>query len=209
MESSTEFEISQGELIKYHGSEPYVTIPDGVEKIGKRAFRDCRELRQVTLPESLLEIEEEAFLLCVNLTRIHGGSHVIFIGKDVLARTAWYQFYSENETDWKEDFLFIGKVLVKARRNLRKAIIPEGTTMIAADAFYERVLLREVKIPSSVKYLGWRAFKGCSGLTAISIPESVKTIGWHCFEGCSRWLLYSWMRELRCWKMVFFPAAGA
>ena len=82
--------------------------------------------------------------------------HVIFIGKDAFARTPWYRFYSENETDWKEDFLFIGKVLVKARRNLRKAIIPKGTVMIAADAFYERVLLYEAEIPSSVKYIGWR-----------------------------------------------------
>ena len=207
MKNSTEFEISQNELIKYRGSEPYVTIPEGVQKVCKGAFRDCRELRQITLPESVLEIEEEAFLLCVNLIQVRGGDHVIFIGKDAFARTPWYRFYSENETDWKEDFLFIGKVLVKARRNLRKAIIPEGTTMIAADAFYERVLLREVKIPSSVKYLGWRAFKGCSGLTAISIPESVKT--GIALRDVPVWLLYSWMRELRCWKMVFFPAAGA
>ena len=99
---------------------------------------------------------------------------------------------------------------MKARRNLRKAIIPKGTVMIAADAFYERVssLCRQ-SIPSSVKYIGWRAFKGCSGLTAMSIPGSVKTIGWHCLEGCSRLALYSWMRELKYWKMVFFPAAEA
>ena len=151
MRVNTEFDIEQNKLIKYHGSEPYLTIPDGIQVIGRGAFRDCRELREITLPESVQEIEEEAFLLCVNLNRIHGGDRVISIGKDAFARTPWYQFYSENETDWKEDFIFVGRVLVKARRNIRKAIIPEGTTMIAADAFYERVLLREVEIPSSME----------------------------------------------------------
>ena len=84
MKNSTEFEISQNELIKYRGSEPYVTIPEGIQKVCKGAFRDCRELRQITLPESVLEIEEEAFLLCVNLIQVRGGDHVIFIGKDAL-----------------------------------------------------------------------------------------------------------------------------
>ena len=181
-----QFRINNNRLEEYTGSEPFLAIPDGVRVIGKGAFRDRRELYEITIPASVEEIEDEAFMLCVNLRSVHGAEGVRSLGRDVFLRTPWYKFYSENETDWKDDFLFVGSVLLIARRNLREARIPEGTSMIAADAVHERVLLRRVEIPSSVGYIGWRAFKGCSGLTEITIPGNVKRIGWHAFEGCPR-----------------------
>ena len=168
-----EFQIEDAVLTAYHGTGHYVEIPNGVRVIGEGVFRDCREIREITIPESVEEICTEAFHLCVNLQKIIGAKGVTRIGRDVFTRTPWYKYYSENETEWKEDFAFVGRVLVKARRNLREARIPEGTSMIAADAFYERVMLQNVEIPSTVTYLGWRAFKGCSGLTKIRIPGNV------------------------------------
>ena len=98
----------------------------------------------------------------------------------------FYRYYNENEVEWKDDFLMLGKCLFKARRNLRRAVIPEGTVTICADAFNERVLLAEVEIPDSVTDIGWRAFSDCSALTRIRIPSGMRHIGWHCFKMCIR-----------------------
>lgn len=181
-----EFVIQENTLIAYRGEAPCVAIPEGVKRIGEGAFRDCRTIREVEIPEGVLEIGQEAFQWCAGLTKVKAPSTIIHVGRDAFTGTPWYKFYCENETQWKEDFLFLGKCLVKARRNIRKAVIPEGTVQIAADAFFERVMLRELEIPDSVAYIGWRAFEGCTGLTRVRIPGSVRTLGWHCFKGCSR-----------------------
>ncbi|MCD7952617.1 MAG: leucine-rich repeat domain-containing protein [Synergistaceae bacterium] len=181
-----DFEIKDGVLVRYLGDGYAAELPPGLDAVGEGAFRDCRSLHEVYIPDGVTEIRKEAFQWCVNLRRVTAPESVSLIGRDAFAGTTYYKYYSENETDWREDFLFIGRCLVKARRNLRRAEIPEGTVMIAADAFAERVLLGELSIPQSVSLIDWRAFADCTGLSRAHIPAGVRTIGWHCFKGCSR-----------------------
>jgi len=52
----------------FEGSEVIeVTLPEGLMKIGDRAFADCVELTQIRLPQSLMIIGQEAFAGCVHL----------------------------------------------------------------------------------------------------------------------------------------------
>ena len=44
-----------------------VVIPNGVRKIGRGAFSDCRNLISVTLPDTVVEIREVAFRGCTTL----------------------------------------------------------------------------------------------------------------------------------------------
>ena len=171
------FEIIGRKLIRYRGSEDEVTIPDGVEVIAEGAFRDCRDMCSVTLPEGLKRIENEAFQWCARLESVHAPESIEYIGQDVFAGTPFYKYYNENEVQWKDDFLFLGKCLFKARRNIREADIPEGTVSITADAFNERVLLSRVSIPQSVRDIGWRAF---SGWSALAEKDGFVMIGYVC-----------------------------
>lgn len=45
-----------------------VTLEYGYEKIGNRAFSGCSNLRKITIPSTVAEISETAFLNCPNLT---------------------------------------------------------------------------------------------------------------------------------------------
>ena len=149
-----DFEIKDGVLVRYHGEERFVGLPPGLLAVGEGAFRDCRSLEEVYIPDGVAEIRREAFQWCANLKRVTAPASVTEVGRGAFAGTPYYKFYCENETEWREDFLFIGRCLVKARRNLRRAAIPEGTAAIAADAFAERVLLNELSIPRSVSRIG-------------------------------------------------------
>ena len=65
-----EFEIWNGVLLKYHGSETHVTIPDSVTKIERDAFQSCGSLTELTIPDSVTKIGYEgyeAFIGCSNL----------------------------------------------------------------------------------------------------------------------------------------------
>ncbi len=63
-------------------------------------------------------------------------------------------------------------------------IIPQGTTVIAAEAFADCTDLISIAIPDSVTEIGDFAFSGCTHLVSIKIPESVKKIGFSAFAGC-------------------------
>ena len=64
-------------------------------------------------------------------------------------------------------------------------VIPESTTLIDNNAFYDCTGLTSIEIPGNVKSVGYSAFYGCTGLKAIEIPSSVYSIGTSTFEGCT------------------------
>ena len=51
-----------------HGRE--YNVPDGVEKIGKNAFKSCRDIEVIRLSESVHEIEKNALYECCNLKKV-------------------------------------------------------------------------------------------------------------------------------------------
>ena len=64
-------------------------------------------------------------------------------------------------------------------------VIPEGTTSINENAFYNCSGLKNIEIPNTVTNISYNAFYGCSGLSGITIPNSVSYIGWSAFENCT------------------------
>ena len=71
------FEIKDNILIKYHGKENYIMIPDGVTRIGEYAFCDRKNLcmgimqiKGVYIPEGVVSIGHSAFRNCWNLERV-------------------------------------------------------------------------------------------------------------------------------------------
>jgi len=55
--------IGKGAFTYYKGYIPKIVIPEGVEKIGKRAFMNCN-LLDIRFPHTLKEIDNQAFYEC-------------------------------------------------------------------------------------------------------------------------------------------------
>ena len=96
-----------------------VTVPNGVEKICEEAFRDCVALKRVNLPEGLREIEDDAFAGCCELSEVE---------------------------------------------------LPEGLTAIGNSAFKGCGKLTDINIPGTVERIGDNAFAGC-GITELEKPR--------------------------------------
>ena len=45
------FEIKDDLLVRYHGYEEYVVIPEGITRIGDHAFENCCSLTEIAIPE--------------------------------------------------------------------------------------------------------------------------------------------------------------
>ena len=78
-----DFVIDDGKLIKYHGLEKEVIIPDGVTSIGVGAFWWCDNITSIIIPDSVLSIGDEAFRQCKNLVNITIPNGVTSIGNKV------------------------------------------------------------------------------------------------------------------------------
>ena len=138
-----------------------------VTRIGSDAFRGCKGLTRVTIPDSVTSIGDYAFYYCTGLMSIivdEGNTKYHSAGNCLI------------ETATKT--LLLG---------CKTSVIPTdgSVTSIDGGAFYYCTGLTSVTIPDSVTSIGSSAFSGCSGLTSITIPDSVTSIGDFAFQSCT------------------------
>ena len=86
MSSINDFEIKNGQLLRYKGSETDVVIPDGVTSIGYGAFQWRTQLTSVIIPESVTNICDVAFKDCSGLTSVTISNGVTSIGDEAFLR---------------------------------------------------------------------------------------------------------------------------
>lgn len=68
--NNSDFEIQNGILVKYHGSETEVIIPEAVTAIANEAFRGCKGIRSIVIPKTVAAIGAQVFLGCQSLKNI-------------------------------------------------------------------------------------------------------------------------------------------
>ena len=118
-----------------------VTVPDSVKKIGTSAFSGCINLTDITLPNSIIEMDGFVFSNCENLTNI------------ILP----------------ESVTIINQYLFNKCRSLSSITIPESVTRIENQAFANCENLAYITIPENVTYIGAGIFKGCKNLKTVNI----------------------------------------
>ena len=156
-----------------------IIMPESVTAIGDWAFSDCESLATINIPEGVTSIGRHAFDGCDNLATINIPNSVTRIRYDAFYGTAWYY----NQPDGA---VYAGRVLYKYKGDMPENTtieVREGTVSIGEEAFYYCSNLTDINIPESVTLIGEDAFRECSSLTDINIPESVTEIGGHAFYG--------------------------
>ncbi len=155
-----------------------VYIPDSVTSIGKFAFSDCGRLTSVTIPDSVTSIGKDAFLGCKSLTSITIPDSVTSIGSFAFSGCS-----SLTSVTIGNGVKTIDVYVFSNCYNLTSITIPNSVTYIAMGAFQNCNRLTSITIPDSVISIGSDAFCAC-GLTSITIPDSVISIGSGAFRVC-------------------------
>ncbi len=78
-----EFEIVNGEVVKYTGGTSRVVIPVSVTSIKESAFEGCKHISNVTIPNSVTHIGARAFANCHSLRVVFIPESVTAMEKDV------------------------------------------------------------------------------------------------------------------------------
>lgn len=150
------FTIVDGVLLEYIGPGGAVIIPDGVIKIENNAFYMCDNLTKVVISDSVTEIGGGAFGYCLGMTSIAIPNSVTQIG------SAAFEHCDA----------------------LTTVTIPGSVTTLADGAFVLCYGLTAVTICDGVTAIGSNAFFSCENLANVAIPSSVTAIGEDAFKGC-------------------------
>lgn len=161
----TDFEISDGRLIKYNGSGGNITIPETVTSIDVYAFDGCSSLESVTIPGSVTTIWNYAFRNCTNLRSVTISGSV-----ETINSYAFLGCSSLQSVTISGSVTTIGNHVFNACSNLRSLTISGSVTTIENYAFNGCSGLEEITISGSVTTIVNNAFNGCTGLTTVNVP---------------------------------------
>ena len=162
-----------------------------VTSIGKHAFRNCRGLTSVTIPEGVTSIGTGAFSICCELKAVKIPPSVRNIEVD-----AFYKCYALRSVTIPPKVENIGAAAFRDCRGLKSVTIPAQVASIGGAAFSCCSSLKQITVdsgnPSFTSIDGLLYTKDRStllscpkALTSVTIPKGVTTIGAWAFEGCN------------------------
>ena len=134
-----------------------ITLPDGLQSLGRGAFDSCASLTNTTLPAAITAVPGKCFADCTKLLNVKYAGTVTAIG----------------------DLAF------ESCKALTAAPIPETVTEIGASAFTGCTALTDVTIPAGVTAIPEDCFRGCTALKDMKLPGTVTSVGHNAFTGCT------------------------
>ena len=161
------------------------TIHENTKIIAPSAFKDCRRIANIVIPESVTSIGGYAFSDCLGLTSVTIGNSVTFIGDGVFRNCK-----DLTSIAIPNGVTSIGNYAFYGCNNLTSATLGDGVTSIGNYAFSGCGNLTIVTMGNGVTSIGNYAFYNCRRLTSIVIPDSVTSIGMFAFSGCRSLTIY-------------------
>lgn len=127
--------------------ESVYIVPDSVRYIENSALESCRNITDITLPESLISIGSWAF----------GGMPIKYVElPETVTEVGEYAFSS---------------------CAIEKIVLSPNLTEISENMFYNCSDLTHIEIPEGVISIGEFAFSFCTNLVSAVLPESLEVIG--------------------------------
>ena len=173
-----------------------VTLKNGVRSIGEDAFRDCSSLESVIFENTVLEkISDGAFWGCSALSSIALPDSVTEI-----ERNAFFETGLRN-IQLPEKLTLIGGGAFCNCKNLKQVQLPPQLKELGEGAFFNCENLAQIQLPSQLNKLGGDAFRDCTSLNKIDIPAGLKQIesATFCNTGLTSVTLHEGLTKIEDW----------
>ena len=159
-----------------------------VTSVRERVFFQNREIRKLTIPDTVTDLGERAFDQMFNVTDVTISRNLKNVGYQALGYLGWDGkslglVFTPGQTlqvpgtiEFMDECAFAG--------NLHDDIVvDEGVTALSNYAFTACKRAKSVTLPSTLKRIGNAALQNCSLVTSIQLPEGLTYIGDSAFSG--------------------------
>lgn len=156
-----------------------VSIPTTVISIEDYAFKNCSSLVTASIPTSVTKIGNYAFHSCSKLKEAK-GEHVESIGS--------YAFFDckEMATAYFPSVKTLGTSSFDGCTSLTSLTLTNLLTKIPESCFRNCSSLPSISLYEQLATIGKSAFNGCSNLKDLTLPKTVTFIGTDAFSDCTR-----------------------
>ena len=148
-----------------------ITLPDNISAIEEYTFYDCPSLNKIIIPDTVVTIETYAFAKCVNLQEVHIGNAV-----KVIERSAFQDCESLDSIHFPDSLQSIESAAFENCYDMQEIVFGSGLEVIEKYAFHSCNSLKEVVLQEGVVEIGEMAFAYCENLTDIYLPESLSNV---------------------------------
>lgn len=200
-ENSVLYDKNKTCIYKYPSgsSVPEFTIPYGITNINRGCFSNTKNLKKVILPDSVKQIEQEAFYnSSISEIKLNNGIETIgphafnscklntvvlpdsvsSIGRGVFS---WCN--NLTSVKWSANCKTINPYMFEGCKSLSGITGLENITNIEYSAFSNTMALTSIRLPHGLISIGANAFYN-SGLYNIIIPKNISVIGGSAFASC-------------------------
>ncbi len=168
-----DFEVKNGTLIKYHGNDRNVVVPEGIVAIGESAFKNNDSLVSAELPSSLCRIDQFAFAGCINLSSINLPDSITKICS--FAFSSCYKL-TLLKKELPQSLVDIGQEAFSNCSLITELVFPSKLVSIGARAFFHCELLKKIKFSKTTRFIDFAAF-GFTKLKDIYYEGTVEEFG--------------------------------
>ena len=177
------FNKNQTTLLEYpEGKAAAYVVPSGVLSIAPSAFISRGQLFGITIPTTVTNIGEQAFMYCTALTNfsmLAGGTDPA-----VIKNHAFYHCVNLVDVLLSQRVTELRGGAFEGCTAMRGVTSLDGLTSIGSSAFLDCTNLNTITLGLNLSDLGAGAFVNCASLRSVRIPNNVPIIWDSTFSGC-------------------------
>lgn len=149
-----------------------IIVSDGIEILGNGVFLNCRELKEVVLPETLRWIGTTDPSGCPKIL----GSRTKYDGA--------FEYTGLREISIPDSVKSIGENTFAGCEQLKRVELPGQLKEIKENTFRWCRSLRQIELSQGIETISISAFEGCEALRKVELPEGVTSVEEGAFAGC-------------------------
>ena len=148
-----------------------VSLPNSIEEIQESAFESCKRLRSINIPSNVKVIKESTFDTCSQLKNVSFSE-----GLEKIEYRAFWQCTNINTLNLPSSLREISESGFEGLSGVKHLVLNEGLEKIGDFAFAYAKYIETITFPSTLRVIGKYAFMENYVMEELNLVEGIETL---------------------------------